>query len=148
MPQLHKNRRLLGAILLGLLLVAMLVGPWVFDVIHVPGEFSCTPPWVRVGGNFCGLPVPGIYTALGNIGLFFLLPLITSAAMLWRPGSRPLLIVHLLGLILVIAVLLYTGLLSYPRFSWAVWGVLLYLASAAGALLLEVLLLMEASTAR
>jgi hypothetical protein len=139
MDRIHENEHRFRAFVLGLLLVALL-GPWVFDIIHVPGEFPCSAPWARVGGDFCGLPVPGIYSLLGT-GVVFLLPVLTTIALLWREGSRSWLIFHLVALILVSAYLLLTGLLRFPRLSWAAWGVLLYLAMAAGALLLEGVLL-------
>jgi hypothetical protein len=139
MERIIESRRLFRFIVLGLLLVALL-GPWVFDIIHVPREFSCDFPWARVGGDFCGWPRPGILSVLGNIGWAFLLPVISSIALVWRGESRAWLIFHLLALILAGGILLATGLLRFPRLSWAAWGVLLYVATAAGALLLEAIL--------
>jgi hypothetical protein len=44
---------------LGLLVVG-LSGPWGYDVIHLPAGFSCSEPWVRLKGDFCGLAVSPI----------------------------------------------------------------------------------------
>jgi hypothetical protein len=135
-----QNKRILRAIVLGLLMVALL-GPWVFDIIHIPEEFPCSDPWIRVGGDFCGLPVPGIYSVLGFIGIFFLLPVISTTALLLRNDGRPWFMFHILALIMGMGLLLMSGLLRYPRLSWGAWGVWLYMAAAAGALILEVVLL-------
>jgi len=39
------------AILVGLL------GPWGFDKTHVPLPFECSPPSIRLHGEFCGSPI-------------------------------------------------------------------------------------------
>ena len=36
------------------------LGPWVYDRIHVPAEYSCNLPNVRLEGDFCGVPLSGI----------------------------------------------------------------------------------------
>jgi hypothetical protein len=136
MRWIHKNERLFRAILLGLLIIA-LIGPWVFDIIHIPAEFPCSDPWIRVGGDFCGEPRPGIYSVFGVIGLVYLLPVLSTSALLMRREDRAWLVFHLVALILAVGAILLTGLFSFPRRSWGAWGVWLYLASAAGALLLE-----------
>lgn len=35
-------------------------GPWAYDQINVPAEYSCNFPNVRLEGNFCGVPLSGI----------------------------------------------------------------------------------------
>jgi hypothetical protein len=47
-----------GAVLV-LLLVAIM-GPWTFDRIYVPSKYSCSSPFVRLEGDFCGVPLRGI----------------------------------------------------------------------------------------
>ncbi len=42
-----------------------MVGPWAYDMIHVPAEFSCDGPNIRLQGDFCGLPVSLLW-ALGT----------------------------------------------------------------------------------
>jgi hypothetical protein len=46
-------------VFLGLLIVG-LSGPWGYDLIHVPFEYPCSEPWVRLEEDFCGLPVSPI----------------------------------------------------------------------------------------
>jgi hypothetical protein len=60
--------------------------------------------------------------------------------LLLRNDSRPWFMFHILGLMMGMGLLLMTGLLRYPRLSWGAWGVWLYMAAAAGALILEVIL--------
>lgn len=44
--------------------VAM-VGPWAYDMIHVPAQYSCDGPNIRLQGDFCGLPLSLLW-ALGT----------------------------------------------------------------------------------
>lgn len=59
------------AILLALLVAIM--GPWTFDRIHVPAEYSCSAPFIRLEGDFCGVPMSGIrifsWMIVGVIGM-------------------------------------------------------------------------------
>lgn len=50
----HKGKWRAVAIIL--FTVAML-GPWAYDLIHVPAEYPCDGPNVRLHGDFCGLPI-------------------------------------------------------------------------------------------
>ena len=50
----HK-KILRGAILL-LFIVAMF-GPWIYNLINVPAEYTCSHPNVRLYGDFCGVPL-------------------------------------------------------------------------------------------
>jgi hypothetical protein len=157
MSWINKNKSRLRAMMLGLLLIA-LIGPWVFDIIHVPGEFPCSAPWIRLVDNFCGERLSGIWILSGITGavagLFngppvsevlrsfifpipLLLPIISTSILLLRRDQGRWLVFHLIALILSISVIGLSGLLSYPRFSWVVWGVWLYVGVAATALILE-----------
>lgn len=42
-----------------------LVGPWAYDRINVPAEFACQAPYVRLGGDYCGLPLSGVWLLTG-----------------------------------------------------------------------------------
>ncbi len=55
----EQDNRFWRVILLVLLLVAFL-GPWGFEEIHVPAEYPCNAPFVRLEGDFCGQPISGI----------------------------------------------------------------------------------------
>lgn len=43
------------------LVIAGLVGPWAFDRINVPAQYECSPPNIRLEGDFCGMPVRGVW---------------------------------------------------------------------------------------
>jgi hypothetical protein len=43
---------------LALLLLAF-VGPWAMERINVPAEYPCSAPFVRLRGDYCGLPFTG-----------------------------------------------------------------------------------------
>jgi hypothetical protein len=45
---------------LALLLLAF-VGPWAMDRVNVPAEYPCSPPFVRLRGDFCGIPLSGAW---------------------------------------------------------------------------------------
>jgi hypothetical protein len=59
MSWINKHRRVWGFVILALLLMAGM-GPWGFDVINVPAQFSCSAPFIRLKGDFCGEPVSGV----------------------------------------------------------------------------------------
>ncbi len=46
---------------LALFIIAML-GSWTFDMINVPAQYPCDLPFVRLYGDFCGLPMSGFET--------------------------------------------------------------------------------------
>lgn len=64
MSWISQNKRALRVILLAVALVSF-AGPWGYDQINVPAQFECTPPFIRLQGDFCGMPISG----LGVIGL-------------------------------------------------------------------------------
>jgi hypothetical protein len=66
MSWINKHQRVWRVVILVLLLIAML-GPWAFDLINVPSEFSCSPN-VRLEGDFCGMPLSGIGVFSGMVG--------------------------------------------------------------------------------
>ena len=39
-----------------------MLGPWTFDVINVPAQYTCEAPFVRLDGDFCGYPMSGFET--------------------------------------------------------------------------------------
>jgi hypothetical protein len=66
-----QNTILRRALVLALFLVSML-GPWMFDLIHVPAQYACGKPFVRLSGDLCGYPLSGLETIkwLGS-GVFY-----------------------------------------------------------------------------
>jgi hypothetical protein len=166
MSWLTDRKRVWRVILLALLAISIL-GPWGFDVIHVPAEFPCSAPHVRLSGDFCGLPlslswhlsmlisgltymitaeftisfVPSMLLNLVVVGLP-LLPLLSCAVMILRENGRRLHSVHLvlMGLALVGVSLnaLLMGLAG--RLHWTLWGLWLYLSTLVLLLALEIML--------
>jgi hypothetical protein len=60
---LNERRRIWRVIALAALLLAIL-GPWAFDRTNVPAEYPCTRPHIRLEGDFCGLPLSGLWGTL------------------------------------------------------------------------------------
>ncbi|MCL4266182.1 MAG: hypothetical protein KJ069_23435 [Anaerolineae bacterium] len=166
MEWFHKNRRYWRTAFL-ILLVLAISGPWAFDLIHVPSQYICSPPNIRLNGDFCGMPfsVIGHFTIIlfpiiGSIstGLFTgevspgnflvtfflpflpLLPFLTTLFLIPGRDWRRWHILHLVVLGLVAALSLFYGLASLlrPHASLRVWGVWLYFGLAASMLLLEI----------
>jgi hypothetical protein len=59
MSWINKHRPVWGFITLALLLMAG-IGPWGFDLINVPAQYSCSAPFIRLKGDFCGEPVSSV----------------------------------------------------------------------------------------
>ena len=67
MSWINKHKRIWRAAILLLLLFA-LMGPWAFDRINVPAEYACSPPFIRLEGDFCGMPLSGMRVFLWMVG--------------------------------------------------------------------------------
>ena len=155
--------------LLVVVLVAML-GPWTFDQILVPSEFSCSAPNIRLDGDFCGTPLPGtwhlywmvigfVYASAGLLTgamgfvewasvflvsfLLFLLvlPFLSTLLLILRGDRRRQQIFNVVAWGLAAGIALLIGVSSYPRLFWVLWGNWLYIGLAASALMLEMLTL-------
>jgi hypothetical protein len=160
MSWLTDRKRVWRVILLALLAISTL-GPWAFEVIHVPARFPCSAPNVRLRGDFCGLPLPFSWGIINDLPamltdtafwsylvpnmmfmgfmLLPLLPLLSGAILIWRENDHSLHGVHLATIKLT---LLITGLQTLllgliGRLHWTLWGLWLYLGAAAGLLVLE-----------
>lgn len=66
MASIIVDKRTWRAAALILLLVAML-GPWTYDLISVPAQYTCDGPNVRLQGDFCGLPLSILWAGPGAI---------------------------------------------------------------------------------
>ena len=157
--------------LLVMMIVAFL-GPWTVDLIYMPSEYECSAPFVRLEGDFCGIPLSGIrifFWISGGLAvgletgevfnserireflfmsLFLLLPLlpIFSTLLLILRGDHPRRQVFtIIAWILAIGVGLFLGMSNsiYPRLFWAVWGIWLYIGLAISALTLEILVILS-----
>lgn len=62
MSSIAKNKIWLRIIGVALFIIAML-GPWTFDLINVPAQYSCELPFVRLYGDFCGYPMSAFEVA-------------------------------------------------------------------------------------
>ena len=77
---IDEHKRFWHVASLALLLLA-LIGPWTYDVIHVPAKYSCSPPNIRLEGDYCGMPLSGMQV------IFFLLEAFTSISIGFLTGT-------------------------------------------------------------
>jgi hypothetical protein len=158
---------LLAAMLAGIL------GPWIFDLIVVPAEYTCQ---YRLHGDYCGVPLPGAWilvmggtelirsigmlitgtadwasTArvfiIGFLGLLLVLPIFSTLSLCLRPYRRRMAVFQIAACVLAAGVGLLVGINSYPRLFYVVWGVWLYMAGMITAAALEVVALRMLKTA-
>ena len=64
-----KHRQKMRLVILMLMIISFL-GPWAFDKTHVPAKYACGPTSIRLEGDFCGHPIPGIQNFIWIIGWF------------------------------------------------------------------------------
>jgi hypothetical protein len=169
MSWINEHKDVWRVVLLVVILVA-LMGPWIFDQILVPSGFSCSDPTIRLDDDFCGTPLPGtwllywmivgfVYASAGLvmgstslvdwIGVFrfslLVFPLVLpffSTPLLILPGDRRRR--HIFNIVawgLAAGIALWIGITSYPRLFWVLWGNWLYIGLAASVLILDVLTL-------
>jgi len=141
------------------------VGPWGYDLLWVPGEYTCSPPAVRLSGDYCGLPMSGLglfrwgIPSLGYAGVVFLsgemtlvdwakdcllglilslllLPLLSTLLLLLFGDRKCRQVFGVVAWALAVALGLLFGLSNYPRLFWVLWGVWLYTVLSAAALVL------------
>ncbi len=164
----------LWKIIVLILLTIAMIGPWAFDVINVPSEYPCSAPFIRLEGDYCGVPLSGINifvtAAAGIINLIsgivtgtvdlsdgiredifilsvflLILPFVDMLLMFRREDSRPRQISHLVMWGLAAGMSVLWGISSISRSAWALWGFWLYSAVVACALIIQVLGLMQTS---
>ncbi|HSM55495.1 MAG TPA: hypothetical protein VK879_05000 [Candidatus Sulfomarinibacteraceae bacterium] len=163
MSWIYENKQYWRAFALALMVVAI-AGPWGFDRIHVPAPHECSSPHVRLDDMFCGLPLSlawslnalvagfrsagfSVRAAVGiplpglSILLLPLLPLATTAVLLWRGDGQPWRNTHLAALVTAAVTVLFVAALNPYAPHWALWGYLLYAPVALVMLLLELLAL-------
>ena len=66
MKWIDEHRRMWGGVLLALLLLAI-AGPWTFDRVNVPAEYPCD---YRLEGDYCGIPMSGMWILAAFAGSF------------------------------------------------------------------------------
>jgi hypothetical protein len=164
MAWLNRHERIWHLVIQILLLVAI-AGPWGLDLINVPAQYACTTA-VRLEGDFCGIPVSGawmpltvasglvsmiieLFTGTSTdqirdlfIGLLMLLPVlpfISTLIMILDRHSRRWQVFHIIALGLAPSFAVFIGTRGFTSFYWwALWGIWLYIGVTAGALGLEV----------
>ena len=167
-PSEHKRGWRL--VILGLLLIAF-VGPWAFDLINVPSEYSCSAPFIRLRGDYCGTPLSGLGILPALVGEFIniVVGLVTGAMVITDLGRRFLFILSALLLFLPffstlllilpgnrqrqqIIHLVVWGLATVSSLWWLLlspaewlpsqlWGLWLYIGLAPSMLIVEVVLM-------
>ena len=164
MKRIQDGRRWWPGVVVALAMVA-LWGPWGFDRVNVPVEYECSPPNIRLEGDFCGVPVRGTWVIamtaqtsmslpaawraglsvgaveilLAALPFFLVLPLLITLGRIVRDGSRRWrranLVAWALGL--VVAGLLATAGLVNGWGPLRGWGVWLYIGLAMGMVIAE-----------
>lgn len=43
------------------LLLVAIIGPWWYDLINVPSQYTCSSPFIRLKGDYCGKPMSGLW---------------------------------------------------------------------------------------
>ena len=169
MSWMYGHKREWRVIVLVLLLVSI-VGPWVFDRIVVPSEYLCSTPAVRLDGDYCGIPMPGIWVlsavtgvlvnmvvglftgttaftdrsrefSFSLLGLLLVLPFFSTLFLIVQGDRRWRLVFHIVAWSLAFGLGLLLGLSNYPNQFWVLWGIWLYVGLAASALILELVML-------
>ena len=164
---IEKHKRVWRVSILVLLLVAFL-GPWTFDLIWVPSEYSCSLPFVRLDGDFCGVPMSGykiFYWMISGFinsseelvtggSVFFdwvrallfsllislpLLPIFSTLFLILRGDHPRGQRFAIAACCLAFFVGLFWGLNNYPKMFLVVWGIWLYIGLVSSALILEML---------
>jgi hypothetical protein len=174
MDWIAEHARVWRSVALLLLLVALVIGPWVYDEISVPAEYPCEAPFVRLEGDFCGVPLHGTWMAFALGGQFFLtitglvtgklalaesgrqlaislagflalLPMVSTLLMIYRGDRRWLQIFHIVILCLAGGLMLWTFSAESGLRMIQLWGPWLYLATVAVLLILEIIVFVAKS---
>ena len=167
MSWIDKHKNVWRIAILATAAVAM-TGPWAFELVSVPSEYPCSSPYIRLEGDFCGEPFSWLrgYSWMldelvdaseallrGDVSVvdwarvllyglalsLFLPPFVSTLVLILRGDRRRRQVFQLVAWGLAGSLAMLIGVLSYPRQRWMAWGIWLYIGSAVGALILEVL---------
>ena len=138
MSWINENRNFIRPIIL-IVFVVTLIGPWMFDQINVPAEYTCDKPFIRLEGDFCGYPL-SVLQFFSLFTILLLLPFFTTLLLIWKKDSHRLQTINLSmwGLALLLAVLVF-GLQLQDK-AFYLWGLWLYFVLAMGALIVEMII--------
>ena len=157
------------------MLIAMMVaflGPWAFDLINVPAQYECSAPNIRLYGDFCEMPLPGLWVMLWTginftttaIGLltgefvFFdrirellispllllpVLPAFSTLLLVLRENTQRRQVFAMVFWGLAIAACLFICSQINPRQLLASWGLWLYTGLGLCALILEIIMIRQ-----
>ena len=131
MSWINKHKRIWRVAILLLLLVA-LMGPWAFDRINVPAEYPCSPPFIRLEGDFCGMPLSVLMIFRWMVGgiISMVVEFVTGATLL-ADRAREFLGVFLFVMLLFLLLLPFISTLLLIRggdlrrsqvYHIAIWG--------------------------
>lgn len=161
---INQNMSIIRAVSL-ILFVLALLGPWIFDVINVPAEYECSAPFIRLNGDFCGVPISGVqFLQLWVVGFFYmifelitgeftgsarefllglsilpLIPFLTTLLLLWKKDARQYRTAHLVAWVLALLLALAFMLLQTQDPLIPLWGLWFYILLAIGAIVIEYL---------
>lgn len=108
MAPIHRNRRAWLAIAL-LVAAAAFFGPWAYDRIHVPAQYTCSLPNIRLEGDFCGVPLRGTWVITTAAQSFMSLPAAWVRGEPWISGGTPEMILAAMTFFLVLPLLTTLG---------------------------------------
>jgi hypothetical protein len=131
-------------------MVIAICGPWAFDQINVPAEYTCSPPNIRLEGDFCGLPLSlawfltsvagGLIYIIREVDmgslrsasvlrelrvylyvLLLLFPVVSTAVLAVRGGGRRWQRLHITGLALATIFAGWLAGMGYFTSGWILW---------------------------
>ncbi|MCC6300146.1 MAG: hypothetical protein IT314_12680 [Anaerolineales bacterium] len=123
-----------------LLFVLALLGPWTYDVINVPAEFTCDKPFIRLDGDFCGVPTSVIQFFSGPV-ILLLLPFLTTALLIWKEETQRLRTINMIVWTLAFLLTLLVFFFQIQDQAFRLWGLWLYILMSFSALAFEFLAL-------
>lgn len=156
----NEHRRIIRAGILVLFIIAML-GPWGYDLINVPAQYTCQPPNVRLYGDFCGVPVSGAFIFLlipsffhsvwelltstlpyygrlvSGLSILLLFPIFTTIFSLWKKETHRLRMTNLIAWILAFLITSTLFILQINRQAIQLWGLWLYIITTISAIIFE-----------
>jgi hypothetical protein len=141
-----------------------------YDLIHVPAEYECDKPFIRLEGDFCGYPMSGFeffkWFGGGFIGmlaslvtgetifpdrirefffvslsLFPVLPFFSTLLLMWKKDSHRLQIVNLVVWALALIPTLFIFIFQLNDQAMRLWGLWLYIVAAVGIVIFEIILM-------
>ena len=143
-----------------------MAGPWFYDEIMVPAQYACSAPFIRLEGDFCGLPHSGFHLIIFPLGallqivwsssggsalsaialrdlavmaafIALILPAITTILRALRDSSQMARLLTIASWSIAAPVALLIALSSPRGFRLSLWGVWLFIGLAIVALIFE-----------